>query len=138
MKNDKVNSEMYILTLGNKVNEWIKAETSGFRPSPRYQHAMVHSHQLNSLIIHGGRSKKLPDLKKRNGFYLSDMHLLNLETFSWLRVDLFGEKHLKRASHQINLVINLDQESCIDKMKDKRYLKANPRNPSMRRKMSLF
>lgn len=70
-------------------DEWTPLPVSGPRPSARYKHAAVAVDQ--KLYVSGG---------SRNGRYLSDMHILDLQTLSWSSPPLTLEPNAKTESLQ--------------------------------------
>ena len=80
-----LSNQLWILIIGKKPLEWIKAETKGKIPAPRYFHSMNFYERGNFLIVHGGRN----DIISENSA-LNDTYLLNLEKFEWMEVILFS------------------------------------------------
>ncbi|XP_047323073.1 acyl-CoA-binding domain-containing protein 4-like [Impatiens glandulifera] len=70
-------------------DQWTPLSVSGSRPSARYKHAAVAVDQ--KLYISGG---------SRNGRYLSDMHILDLQTLSWSSPPLTVEPNAMTKSLQ--------------------------------------
>lgn len=86
----KLQNDVWVLRLGRKPLEWIKLETSGIKPCPRYLHTMNYYEDGNYVIIHGGRS----DLT--DSYALGDTYILELNRLEWLRVDIvFDNLHTK-------------------------------------------
>ena len=94
-----LSNELWILLLGRKPLEWIKPETKGTPPTPRYFHSMSFYEKGNFLIIHGGRNDEESDT-----FALNDTYIFDLENFDWLKVELYSHIHdfkiLSRCGHQ--------------------------------------
>ena len=80
-----LSNQLWILILGKKPLEWIKPETKGKIPAPRFFHTMNYYERGNYLIIHGGRN----DIISENSA-LNDTYLLNLENFEWIEVILYS------------------------------------------------
>lgn len=93
-----ISNDMWLLKLGMKPLEWVKLQTKGNPPSPRYFHTMNYYEKGNFLIIHGGRNDDLSD-----SFALSDTYVFDLENFDWLKVELYSHIHdfkiLSRCGH---------------------------------------
>ena len=73
--------------------QWIKPETAGISPTPRFSHTMVYHSSLNIVIIYGG----LNDEYDYN--YLSDISILNTESLHWIKVIQCGIPSTPRANH---------------------------------------
>ena len=71
--------------MGKKPLDWIKVDTKGKAPIPRYFHSMNFYERGNYIIIHGGRN----DSFSANSA-LNDTFLLNLENFEWIEVKLYS------------------------------------------------
>ena len=80
-----LSNQLCILIMGKKPLDWIKVDTKGKAPLPRYFHSMNFYERGNYVIIHGGRN----DSFSSNGA-LNDTFLLNLENFEWLEVKLYS------------------------------------------------
>jgi hypothetical protein len=65
--------------------EWLKLETSGKAPEPRYMHSMNFYEEGNFLIIYGGRN----DFLDSNAF--NDIHILELKRLEWTGVSVFSD-----------------------------------------------
>ncbi len=86
---------MWILKSDSESLNWIKAETQGTPPEPRYQHAMTYYKKENSLIISGGRNDKVQKV-------YSDLYFLTLETLSWVKIEYHrGQGALALADHNL-------------------------------------
>ncbi|XP_018433399.2 acyl-CoA-binding domain-containing protein 4-like isoform X2 [Raphanus sativus] len=57
-------------------NQWTAPQTSGQRPKPRYEHGAAVIQ--DKMYIYGGN---------HNGRYLGDLHVLDLKTWTWSRVE---------------------------------------------------
>ncbi|XP_047342337.1 acyl-CoA-binding domain-containing protein 4-like [Impatiens glandulifera] len=73
-------------------DQWVPLSVSGPRPSARYKHAAAAVDQ--KLYISGG---------SRNGRYLSDVHVFDLQTLSWSSPPLTVEFNAEAKSLQENL-----------------------------------
>ena len=93
MKND-----LWILRIGKKPLEWIKSDTNGSPPCPRYSHSMNFYEEGNYLIIHGGRNDYSSE-----SFALNDTYLLELYRLEWIKVRIFFDsprtKVFNRCGH---------------------------------------
>ena len=85
-KNKKICNDMWLLRIGQKPLEWIKVNTFGKPPCPRYLCSMNFFEKGNFIIIHGGKTK-INDKK----FALKDTYLFELYRYQWIKVD-YGEK----------------------------------------------
>ena len=94
-----LSNQLWILIMGKKPLEWIKAETRGKPPVPRFFHSMNFYERGNYVIIHGGRN----DTFSENSA-LNDTYLLNLENFEWMEVKLYSNNSnfsvASRCGHQ--------------------------------------
>jgi hypothetical protein len=93
-----ISNELYILKIGFKILEWIKVNTNGKKPSPRYFHSMNFYENGNFLIIHGGRNDN-----QSESFALNDTYMLNLFNLDWIKIILYSQinnfKILTRCGH---------------------------------------
>jgi hypothetical protein len=80
-----LSNDLWILLLGKKPLEWVKQETHGMRPSPRFFHSMNFYEEGNFLIIHGGRNDLTSD-----SFALNDTFILELFNFDWVNIKLYS------------------------------------------------
>lgn len=100
-----ITNDLWILLLGKKPLEWVKPETKGTPPTPRYFHSMNYYEKGNFLIIHGGRNDEAND-----SFALNDTYIFDLENFDWLKVELYSHIHdfkiLCRCGHQSMIYSN--------------------------------
>lgn len=69
--------DLRVLKIDVKPMLWIKPETKGISPLPRYGHSMDFSQELNYVIIHGGKNDNEPLV------YFNDVHLLNVDNLNW-------------------------------------------------------
>jgi hypothetical protein len=76
-------NDMWVLKIGKKPLDWVKLETNGEPPRPRYAHSMNFYEEGNYLIIHGGRN----DYSSSN-FALNDTFILELFRLDWIKVNL--------------------------------------------------
>ena len=94
-----LSNQLWILLMGRKPLDWIKVDTKGKSPIPRYFHSMNFYERGNYVIIHGGRN----DIFSSNSA-LNDTFLLNLENFEWLEVKLYSNINdftlASRCGHQ--------------------------------------
>ena len=80
-----ISNQLWILIMGKKPLDWIKVDTKGKDPVPRYFHSMNFYERGNYVIIHGGRNDSFSENSA-----LNDTFLLNLENFEWLEVKLYS------------------------------------------------
>ena len=80
-----ISNQLWILIMGKKPLDWIKVDTKGKAPVPRYFHSMNFYERGNYVIIHGGRNDSFSENSA-----LNDTFLLNLENFEWLEVKLYS------------------------------------------------
>ena len=117
-----LSNQLWILIMGRRPLEWIKPETKGKPPIPRYFHTMNYFERGNYLIVHGGRNDSLSDNSA-----LNDTFLLNLENFEWIEATLFsdvdGFKVLNRCGHQS--IIFYDKLIILGGMNNNTFLGSN-------------
>lgn len=86
------------MRIGRKPLEWIKPDTHGIPPEPRYNHTMNYYEDGNYLIVHGGRN----DFSNES-FSLNDTFILELHKFDWIRVKVILDhpnmEIFKRCGH---------------------------------------
>ena len=94
-----LSNQLWILIMGKKPLDWIKIDTKGKAPIPRYFHSMNFYERGNYVILHGGRN----DTFSENSA-LNDTFLLNLENFEWIEVKLYSNVNnfnvYNRCGHQ--------------------------------------
>lgn len=81
---------MWIVRLGQKPVEWIKAETAGRSPSPRYLHSMNFYEEGNFIIIYGGKNDANSDSQ-----VLKDIFLFEVSRFEWIEIKVFSDSAIK-------------------------------------------
>lgn len=87
-------NDVWILRIGKRPLEWIKADVSGSPPCPRYSHSMNFYEDGNYLIIHGGRNDYSSE-----SFALRDTYLLELYRLEWIKVNIrFDSPRIKTFS----------------------------------------
>lgn len=79
-------NDVWVLRLGKKPLEWVKLDTLGMPPSPRYLHSQNYYEQGNYVIIHGGRTDTSPD-----NFALNDTYVLELSRLEWKGVKIYSD-----------------------------------------------
>ena len=112
-------NQIWILTMGKKTLDWIRPETKGKPPAPRFFHTMNFYERGNYVIIHGGRNDIFSDKSA-----LNDTFLLNLENFEWLEVKLYSNVSdfnvVNRCGHQS--IIYSDKLIILGGMNNNNYL----------------
>jgi Galactose oxidase, central domain len=81
-----ISNDLWILRLGRKPLEWIRPNTRGKPPQPRYSHSLNYYEEGNFLILHGGRN----DLTSQS-FALNDTHIFDLSKMEWQEIKLFSD-----------------------------------------------
>jgi hypothetical protein len=98
-------NDLWILIMGQKPFIWMKANTIGKPPSPRYFHSMDYYEKANYLIIHGGRND---DISATSA--LDDTFIFDLEHFEWFKVELYSNsnnfKVISRYGHKSTIFSN--------------------------------
>jgi hypothetical protein len=97
-KNEKGNlsNDLWIVRVGHKPIEWIKAETVGKKPSGRYLHSMNYYEEGNYLIVYGGKN----DIDSISIF--NDIYLFELSRFEWIEIKVFSDSPInvyRRCGH---------------------------------------
>ena len=114
-----LSNQLWILIMGKKPLDWIKADTKGKAPIPRYFHSMNFYERGNYVILHGGRN----DTFSENSA-LNDTFLLNLENFEWLEVKLYSNINnfsvFNRCGHQS--IIYADKLIILGGMNNDNYI----------------
>ncbi|KAG2320424.1 hypothetical protein Bca52824_013637 [Brassica carinata] len=82
-------NDLYILNTGNNRHVWKRAATIGCPPSVRDSHTC--SSWKNKIVVIGGEDKQ--------DYYLSDVHILDTDTFTWKELDTSGKLLTPRAGH---------------------------------------
>ena len=115
----ELSNKLYILIMGRKPLDWIKVETKGKPPIPRYAHSMNFYERGNYVIIHGGRNDSLSENST-----LNDTFLLNLENLEWIEVKLYSNINnfsvANRCSHQS--IIYVDKLIILGGMNNNNFL----------------
>ena len=114
-----LSNQLWILILGKKPLEWIKPETKGKIPAPRFFHTMNYYERGNYLIIHGGRN----DIISENSA-LNDTYLLNLENFEWIEVILYSNaiNFMAPGRYGHQSIIFIDKLIILGGMNNSNYL----------------
>lgn len=82
---------LMILDTCHKPMAWLKLEYKGKQPSSRIRHAAIFNEGLGFYIIYGGINK--------DSVFLSDIHILKVETMTWMEVEVTGIIGEPRAGH---------------------------------------
>ena len=98
-------NDLWILIMGKNPFSWMKVNTLGKPPSPRYFHTLDYYEKGNYLIVHGGRND---DLSATSA--LNDTYVLDLENFGWVNVELYNNsnnfKVISRYGHKSTIFSN--------------------------------
>ena len=98
-------NNLWILLLGQIPLQWIKPETKGIQPSPRYYHSMNYYEKSNYIIIHGGRNDNLSSCCA-----LDDTFILELVNLNWIKIKLYSNndnfKVISRFGHNSSIFSN--------------------------------
>ena len=98
-------NDLWILIMGKNPFSWMKVNTLGKPPSPRYFHSMDYYEKGNYLIIHGGRNDNLSATSA-----LNDTFVLDLENLGWVNVELYNNsnsfKVISRYGHKSTIFSN--------------------------------
>ena len=78
-------NNLWILLLGQQPLQWVRAETKGIQPSPRYYHSMNFYEKSRYIIIHGGRNDEISSTAA-----LNDTFILELTYLNWIKVNLYS------------------------------------------------
>jgi hypothetical protein len=86
--------------VGCKPLQWLKPETKGMPPPPRYGHTMNYIEMMNCLVIYGGRNDTLLEkhMNVKDNF-MNDIWLLTIENLNWCKVTSIGEVPSSRYFH---------------------------------------
>jgi hypothetical protein len=94
--NSQVHGALYVLQTGQRPLTWLRPETSGSSPRPRFQHSFTLLKELKSLVLFGGRNNE----KAAEGYScFADLHILNLEEMTWRQVRTEGTGPGARCAH---------------------------------------
>lgn len=88
---------MWIVKIGQKPIDWIKAETNGKKPCGRYLHSMNYYEEGNYIIIYGGKNDINNDI-----IVFNDLFLLELTRFEWIEIKVFSDSPIsiyRRCGH---------------------------------------
>ena len=98
-------NNLWILLLGQTPLQWIKPETKGIQPSPRYYHSMNFYEKSRYIIIHGGRNDNL-----NSSCALDDTFILELVNLNWIKIKLYSNndnfKVISRFGHNSSIFDN--------------------------------
>ena len=100
-------NDLYVLDL--EVMAWFKPECSGPAPTPRQGHSSILIG--NNLVIHGGFKMNTEQIKTCglnmgsavSSSYMSDIRVLDTDTYTWSRLRISGEPPEGRYGHSINI-----------------------------------
>lgn len=94
--NSQVHGVLYVLQTGQRPLTWVRPETLGTSPSPRFQHSFTLLPEIKTLVLFGGRNNE----KSAEGYScFADLHLLNLEDMTWRQVRTEGISPGARCAH---------------------------------------
>ena len=98
-------NNLWILILGQHPLQWIKPETKGMQPSPRYYHSMNFYEKSEYIIIHGGRNDNLS-----SSCALDDTFILELVNLNWIKIKLYSNNDnfrvISRFGHNSSIFSN--------------------------------
>jgi N-acetylneuraminic acid mutarotase len=86
---DSYFNDLYYLETAHLPMYWVKVSTTGTHPAARDSHSM--SSWNNKLIILGGEDA--------SNSFLSDIYILDTDTFVWKELRTSGQKIIPRAGH---------------------------------------
>ena len=114
-----LSNQLWILIIGKKPLEWVRPETKGKSPMPRFFHSMNFYENGNYLIVHGGRNDSFSENSA-----LNDTYLLNLENFEWMEAILYSDVNNfiipGRYGHQS--IVFIDKLIILGGMNNNNYL----------------
>lgn len=87
------NNQLRLLKCGKKPLEWLKINSEGLAPCPRFSASMSFHEDLEVLIIHGGRDDKSKE------FVFMDTYLFDLFHFTWTKLNVFDYTPKRRSEH---------------------------------------
>eukprot|EP00350_Pseudokeronopsis_sp_OXSARD2_P009522 CAMPEP_0170563394 /NCGR_PEP_ID=MMETSP0211-20121228/66284_1 /TAXON_ID=311385 /ORGANISM="Pseudokeronopsis sp., Strain OXSARD2" /LENGTH=181 /DNA_ID=CAMNT_0010881561 /DNA_START=1186 /DNA_END=1731 /DNA_ORIENTATION=- len=98
-------NELFVLRVGIKPLQWLKPETKGIPPGPRYGHSMNYNEQMNCMILFGGRNDTLfQQYLNIHENFLNDIWLLLIESLTWYRVQSIGDSPRNSYFHQSAII----------------------------------
>ncbi|KAG0616185.1 hypothetical protein M758_5G097000 [Ceratodon purpureus] len=86
---DSYFNDLYYLETASEPMRWVKVSTSGNHPAARDSHSM--SSWNNKLIVLGGEDA--------SNSFLSDIYILDTDSFVWKELRTSGQKIIPRAGH---------------------------------------
>jgi N-acetylneuraminic acid mutarotase len=92
----QASNELFVLTLGTKPLEWVRPETQGMPPCPRFQHSMVFNDKLNIIVVFGGR---VDGSSQAQYTCFNDLHILKVDSMLWTSVRVLGSVPMPRSGH---------------------------------------
>ena len=94
--NSLAHNELYLCRTGQRPLTWVRLQTRGSPPAPRFQHTLCFLRDLGLLVVFGGRN----DTRSGSGYTcFNDVHLLNVATLTWMPVSVRGEVPEARCAH---------------------------------------
>lgn len=94
-KGDYTN-DLFILKLGKSPIVFNKIQTIGAKPAKRASCTLTYYEEMNFVILFGGKGDEC----------YNDMFILDIFTFNWIEIHLFGSKPHPRTEHIANIINN--------------------------------
>ena len=79
-------NDLYILKIGRNPLEWVKAETKGRSPPPRYSHSSSFFSERSVLVIFGGRNDAA--FEASGSICMNDIWILAADKMEWIEWDI--------------------------------------------------
>lgn len=89
-------SGIYVLKNTYPIMPWKQLVTQGKLPQKRANHQMCMMPQIGCMVVSGGKNES--GNKTR---YFSDIHLLDLKTLDWIKVEIYGLPKDPTSDHAI-------------------------------------
>ena len=100
-ENLKCSNDILIIKRGRPLQLY-KAITKGRAPVPRCESTMDFFEKLNVVIIYGGKNEH-----SKYGPYFNDMYFLDVETLTWVRIELnINDNFYPRGRHCSSIIEN--------------------------------
>ena len=111
-------NDLYIIKRGKPL-QLFKGIAKGIAPIPRCQCTMEFYEKLNVVIIYGGKNDK-----NKNGPYFNDMFFLDVQTLTWINIELNDDQICPPRGAHCSCIID-DELIIFGGKNEKYYLKSD-------------
>ena len=93
-----ITNKLFLLKIGKSKPVWVRPETTGITPFPRYGHTMEYYQSMKILVIFGGRNEF--NSFKDKSYCSNEIAILKIsDNLTWLNLSVYGQLPEPRYSH---------------------------------------